>query len=163
MQSGQILVAERNGVNVIKMVGDVRLTLCISFDQFIDKMFSSDNFAQVIFDLSNAQAIDSTTLGLMAKISVICQDQFDLMPVVVSPDVGINRLLETMGFEDIFEIVRSSDQVFEPATPLRPDDDHSDEVTYRNKVIEAHKVLMSLNAGNREAFEDLIQSLEQGL
>ena len=29
---GQILVADHQGVYVIKMVGDVRLTLCVSFD-----------------------------------------------------------------------------------------------------------------------------------
>ena len=48
MKAGQILVADHDGVYVIKMVGDVRLTLCISFDQFIDTMFKSENFTSVV-------------------------------------------------------------------------------------------------------------------
>jgi len=70
MSSGEIKVAAHDGVYVIKMEGDVRLTLCLSFDDFIEKMFDAPDFCSVVFDLSDAQAIDSTTLGLMAKISI---------------------------------------------------------------------------------------------
>lgn len=55
MRPGQILVADHQGVYVIKMIGDVRLTLCISFDQFIDNMFSAPDFQAVLFDLSEAE------------------------------------------------------------------------------------------------------------
>ena len=75
MQAGQILVADHNGISVIKMIGDVRLTLCISFDKFIEEMYQAENFRTVLFDLSEAEAIDSTTLGLMAKISILGHEQ----------------------------------------------------------------------------------------
>jgi len=55
MKPGVIKVADRDGVFVIKMQGDVRLTLSLTFDKFIDDMFLSDNFCSVIFDLSEAQ------------------------------------------------------------------------------------------------------------
>ena len=52
MRPGQILVADHAGVYIIKMTGDVRLTLCISFDQFINAMLAEPNFSSVLFDMS---------------------------------------------------------------------------------------------------------------
>lgn len=159
MQSGKIFVADVDGANVIKMVGDVRLTLCISFDQFIDQMYAKTNFHSVIFDLRETEAIDSTTLGLMAKISILFQERFHQLPLVISPNSGINRLLESMGFEDIFEIISNIDLPIGSQVQLR--EDCKNEAVAKQKVIEAHKILMGLNEVNRQEFNDLVKSLEQ--
>ena len=70
MRTGHIYVADYEGTYVIRLVGDVRLTLCISFDQFIESTFVEGKAKAIIFDLRKALGIDSTTLGLMAKISI---------------------------------------------------------------------------------------------
>lgn len=158
MRPGQILVADHDGVYVIKMVGDVRLTLCISFDQFIDTMFNQSDFADVFFDLSEAEAIDSTTLGLMAKIALQGRDRYGITPLVYSSNPSINRLLQTMGFDEIFTIVN---ELKPPVTPDQSLETQSlEESRVKNKVIEAHKILMSLNQDNREAFRNLVKMLE---
>ncbi len=164
MRPGQILVADHAGVFVIKMLGDVRLTLCISFDHFIDDMFASSDFAGVLFDLSEAEAIDSTTLGLMAKISILGEERVSSRPVIYSTSPSINRILETMGFADIFTIV---DELQEPAlgveptgVPLADDGKADDEGVLKNKVIEAHRILMGLNRENKKTFTDLVNMLE---
>lgn len=159
MQPGHIYVAEQDGVNVIKMVGDVRLTLCISFDNFIQQMFSDAAFTAVIFDLRQAAALDSTTLGLMAKIAITSQQDFQVIPLVVSPNEGINRLLESMGLEEIFEIVRTADTQMVQPEELPKVEDQTAEA--RDKIIEAHKILMSLNEENKAEFRDLVACLEQ--
>lgn len=159
MRPGQILVADHGGVYVIKMVGDVRLTLCISFDQFIDTMFSQNDFCEVMFDLSEAEAIDSTTLGLMAKIALQGREQKDITPVVFSNNESINRLLYTMGFQEIFTIVNDLEAPVTPEKPLEPDAPEEQQV--KEKVIEAHKILMGLNRENRETFRNLVKMLEE--
>lgn len=93
MRPGQILVADHAGVYIIKMTGDVRLTLCISFDQFIDAMLAAPNFSSVLFDLSDAEAVDSTTLGLMAKISLLAQEKRNITPVILATNASIKRIL----------------------------------------------------------------------
>lgn len=158
MKAGQILVADHNGVYVIKMVGDVRLTLCISFDQFIDAMFKSENFISVLFDLSDAEAIDSTTLGLMAKISILGQERRGIVPVILASNPGIQRILQTMGFGDIFTIVEQLDAPVLAAQPLNCI--NCDEQEVKEKVLEAHKILMGLNAGNADTFRNLVNMLE---
>lgn len=162
MQPGQILVAEHNGVFVIKMLGDVRLTLCISFDQFIDDMFAHPDFKAVLFDLSAAEAIDSTTLGLMAKISLLGEERLGRYPVVLSTNDSINRILETMGFADIFTIVKDLHTPVQPTSALEPEPENCCEEQVKDKVIEAHRYLMQMNEANEQTFTNLVNMLENG-
>ncbi len=161
MQEGKIWVADHAGVYLIKMEGDVRLTLCMSFDHFIDSMFEADDFSAIVFDLTSADAIDSTTLGLMAKISILADRRHRLRPMVIATSPSMNRLLESMGFADIFDILTKLPE------PLKGDQGEClemldmTEADARNKVLEAHRILMDLNENNREAFKDLVQTLEE--
>lgn len=158
MRPGQILVADHKGVYIIKMIGDVRLTLCISFDQFIDAMLAAPDFSSVLFDLSDAEAVDSTTLGLMAKISLLAQDKRNIVPVILATNSSIKRILDTMGFADIFTIVDKLDVEVSPEKPLKNIDCGEEQV--KEKVIEAHKILMGLNEQNHETFKNLVHMLE---
>lgn len=162
MNSGEIKVAEHDGVYVIKMEGDVRLTLCLSFDEFIETMFDAPNFCSVVFDLSDAQAIDSTTLGLMAKISIKGRAlRFD-DPTVVSSNPSITRLLASMGFEDIFHIVDTPQAICGTcmSAGVTLDEKVDDERSVQERVLEAHKLLMAMNDANHDTFRELVDSLE---
>ena len=159
MRPGQILVADHQGVYVIKMTGDVRLTLCVSFDQFIDGMLTASDFSSVLFDLSEAEAVDSTTLGLMAKISLLAQDKRGVVPVILATNASINRILQTMGFADIFKIVDRLGAHIDPTKPLTVIE--CGEELVKEKVLEAHKILMGLNAQNHETFRNLVAMLEK--
>ncbi len=159
MNTGVIKVADKDGVFVIKMSGDVRLTLSLSFDAFIQDMFASPNFCSVIFDLSDAQAIDSTTLGLMAKISLEGRALDYMDPLVISTNPGITRLLDSMGFSEILQIVESADIRHENYRVL-PEEGDVDEHALKAKVLEAHHCLIELDDRNGDAFRELIQTLE---
>ncbi len=159
MRPGQILVADHVGVYVIKMTGDVRLTLCISFDRFINTMLAEPNFSSVLFDLSEAEAVDSTTLGLMAKISLLAQEKRDITPLILATNASIQRILQTMGFADIFTIVDKLEVEFTPEKNLTAIE--CDENQVKEKVLEAHKILMGLNEKNHETFRNLVAMLEK--
>ncbi len=158
MKSDTIYVAEHEGVNVIRMVGDVRLTLCLSFDAFIDHILSQKNFKSVVFDLTQARAIDSTTLGLMAKIAILGQRKQHPKPLVISSDTGITRLLVSMGFEDIFHIVDHADMHVQADIPLAANIE--EEQAIKNTILNAHKTLSEMNDLNEQTFKELINTLE---
>lgn len=158
MGSGQILVDEHEGVYVIKLIGDVRLTLCVSFDRFIEDMFANEPLKSVLFDLTEAEAIDSTTLGLMAKISIGARDRGLAAPTVLVSSAGIERLLVSMGFEDIFEVLRNKSTPLAATEPLSEIVD--DERAVEQKVLEAHQILMNINNENMQKFHDLVESLQ---
>lgn len=158
MPDGKILVAQHQGTSVIKLVGDVRLTLCTTIDDYFSQMFSAPEFSGVLIDLSDADCIDSTSLGLLAKVAVRSKQLCRQVPIILSPNPDITRLLESMGFNKVFEIC---DSVPEPASDLGElPVVCADEECVRDKVIEAHRVLMGLNEKNRETFSPLVDLLE---
>ncbi|WP_428820412.1 STAS domain-containing protein [Microbulbifer sp. MCCC 1A16149] len=160
MQSGQIMVGDHQGIYVVKLVGDVRLNLCTSFDNFIDKMFSHGEFRGVVFDMHETQGVDSTTLGLMAKIAFRCAERHGGKPLVLCEDRGLLHLLDSMGFEELMDISSDADNDAYHAEPRPLNCNAPDEHTAREMVLEAHRVLMSMNEKNAETFRDLVHALE---
>lgn len=158
MDTGKILVAQSQGIYIIKFIGDVRLSLCSTLDQFTDALFAKDQFKTVIIDLTETQCIDSTTLGQLAKISILYKEKFDSLPTIISTNPDINRILQSMGFDQVFYIVKELVSHVEYLDELPQKT--VDESEMKQRVIEAHRLLMSLNDTNREAFQDLVQNLE---
>lgn len=158
MQSGKILAAEHQGSYVIKLVGDVRLTLCTTIDDYFDSMFSCPDFVGVIIDLSEVVGIDSTSLGLLAKLAIRARKKFNLVPIILCPDPDILRLLESMGFRQVFDIREDLDIIDDDLDEL--DVKSADENCIRDKIIESHRVLMEMNEKNRKTFASLMTTLE---
>lgn len=160
MQTGQIFDAFEDGVYVLKLVGDVRLNLSLTLEHCILKALQQHDTQQVVVDLTESDGVDSTTLGLLAKLSLLAKDQFGWEPVLVYDSDNIYRLLESVGFVDqIFHPIRQSDLV---KAPLRAVDTLvCDAETLKQHVIDAHRVLMSLNEDNSASFRDLVCALEQ--
>jgi anti-anti-sigma factor len=156
--AGRILVGCQDGVYVILFEGDVRLTLYTAADRFLDRMFSDVNFKSVVVDLSGTESIDSTSLGLLAKLSILAKRHFDYVPTLISTRPDITRILLSMGFEDVFHIVEvpleRTSQLGELPELVTTEED------MRERVIEAHQTLMSMNESNRETFQDLVAALE---
>lgn len=159
MQTGKILVAQHDGAYVIKLVGDVRLTLCTTIDEYLNNMFSNPDFVGVVVDVCEAEGIDSTSLGLLAKLAVQDQQRHQSKPIIFSPNPDITRLLDSMGFDKVFDI-RQQLTAPAPAALGELAVVEASEDTVREKIIEAHRVLMALNEENRDTFAALVTSLE---
>ena len=160
MSTGRILVANGDGTYLLKFVGDVRLSLGAAFDEFLERLFQSDSLRSVLVDLSAAEGIDSTSLGVLARLSIRSQERLGCVPTLVSTRPDITRLLATMGFDDVFHIVkeplREERQLGEmPKSDLTA-------VELRRRVLTAHRTLMAMNDDNRERFQDLVATLEAG-
>ncbi len=159
MESGKILVAQSLGIYIVKFVGDVRLSLCSTLDQYTNKMFEDDGFKTVIIDLTETKCIDSTSLGQLAKISILYKEKYGQLPTIVSTQEDINRILMSMGFNKVFYIVHEMESRVEylDELPLKT----VDEQEMKHQVLQAHKLLMDMNQNNRAAFQDLVNSLEE--
>ncbi len=158
MSGYRILKAEKDGVFVLKFVGEIRLNLCSTIDRAIEEIQLSEGLVTVLIDLSQAQLVDSTTLGLIAKVGVFAGRCGLIMPTIVSTNPDITRMIATMGFEDLFVIVTK--HALQVGDLKEVTLCSASEAEVRRKVIDAHKVLMDLNENNREAFKDLVEVLE---
>lgn len=157
--SGQIMGAAYDGVYELKFVGDVRLTVSNAIDGFVARMFNDADFKSVLIDLSETDTIDSTSLGLLAKLSIEAKKRFNYAPTLVSTRPDVTRILVTMGFDDVFRIIdaplRESAQLTElPRVPNIGEDE------LRRRVIDAHRALISMDARNHDTFKDLVAALE---
>jgi anti-anti-sigma factor len=158
MTSGEVFVAFCNGTHVIRLKGDVRLNLCSALERYLDDILERPDFSNVVVDLSQADGVDSTTLGQIAKISILCRDRFGITPTISSPNPGITRILMSMGFDQVFHII---DEPFQDDADFRQWAAAAvSEAEARDQVIEAHKVLMGLNDKNKDAFKELVDCLE---
>lgn len=158
MTEGKILVGEKNGVYLLKLQGDVRVTLCASISEYIQKIFAGRDAKEVYVDLLDAECIDSTTLGLLAKLALYTQENFGIRTRLLCVNRDILRVFEAMAIDDLFDIL---------GLPAKPDLSATevpcrelDEDAARKQVLEAHQLLVKLNPSLMEEFFDLITSLE---
>ncbi|TXR53219.1 STAS domain-containing protein [Reinekea thalattae] len=160
MSKGRVLVANHQGDYVIKLTGDVRMTLCTTIDACLNDMLDDPDFSHVVVDVSEAEGLDSTSLGMLAKISRVSAPVMGQPPVLVSQNTDITKVIDSMGFRDrVYTIANKSDMVDAYALQeanLSELDEHS----AREQVLEAHKILMSLNEQNRIAFTELVECIE---
>ena len=155
--SGNISVGACDGTYVLKFSGDIRVGLCGALDAFCERMLGAADFRGVIVDLAETLAIDSTALGCLARLSLAVQRLQENIPTLICRSRDIERVLLNMGFEDVFAIVAEANvQGFELV-----DIPEVVERETRQRVIEAHKVLMSLNDSNHSAFKNLVDALER--
>ncbi len=158
MSKCKVLQAESSGVYVLKLVGEVRLNSCASIDASMDAITQDPSFATLVVDLSETTLIDSTTLGLLAKLAVKARAKSHFMPSIISTNEDITRILRTMGFESVFIIL--NEPVESHAALVELQQKELGEEALRAKVLCAHRVLMELNEHNREQFKDLVRTLE---
>ena len=162
MNSGKILVSDQLGNHLLKFTGDVRVTLCGTLNRYIESIFGSKNVKRVVVDMLDAEGLDSTTLGLLAKLGLHCQQQYGLNIEVFCQNSSILRTLESMSFDEIFDIfdqlpdLDASSDLHEIGTQNLPLDE------IREQVLEAHKILVRLSEDNQQEFQDLIKALESG-
>ena len=158
-EMSKILFVEKNGTFVLKFIGDVRVTLGPTISTFLDHLGKCESFQAVVIDMTETEGIDSTSLGMLAKISLCTRKAYGEIPTIVSTNEDITRLLLTVGFEEVFAIATETPQA--DAELLEMPQECVSEDNLREQVLEAHHVLMSLNEQNKIEFQDLVEALEQ--
>lgn len=158
MSQCRVLQADCSGVYILKLVGEVRLNACSTIDAAIERISENANFRSLVVDLSETVHLDSTTLGMLAKLAVKAKERSHFLPSIVSTNPDVTRIIESMGFESVFliteEPIESESELLELSqTPLQEED-------MRKTVLNAHKVLMDMNENNRGKFRDLVDALE---
>lgn len=168
MASGEIYYACHDDFCEFRFAGDVRQAAMgsyqtgIEFAAFIDTELARRRPRNVVIDLSETEAIDSTHLGLIAQLGVYMRRQGGAPAVIISPRKKITGLLTAMGLESLFAIVPEFEDL-PPALEKLPKTAAAAPEDLAAMVLRAHKELAALNESNRKTFQNLIQVLEQQL
>jgi anti-anti-sigma factor len=158
MTTGSASYAKDGGTWILRLSGDVRHLIAPSLNALIDHAFEDTELAHFVIDLSATEAIDSTTLGILARIANHFSENGLGRPVIISPNADVTAMLRVACFERLFHIVTETAidlKHLEPVAKLP-----ADEREMLTLVLEAHRRLCSIDEQTRAVFQDVVTALE---
>lgn len=159
MSTGHVEYASLNGTHIFKLIGEVRANSCISLDKLLNKIEQQNNVVGAIVDLTQTTFIDSTVLGLLAKLGLKLKQVHHLQAVMLSTNPDITTLANSMGLGQVFVILNYCGDP--NVCTLELTEEHVTHSAMLKTVLEAHKTLMRLNKNNQNMFEPLVKQLQK--
>ena len=161
MADARVTHAERAGLHVLRYFGRVDYTLAPAIERFVEPFFGGPPLEGFVFDLREAQFLDSTNLGLLARICERARQACGARSMILSGNDDIDDVLHSMGFEEIFDIVRDDGAaVGTDAEKEIERGEKPSQADLRKTMLAAHRALCALNERDREQFQDVVTWLE---
>jgi histidyl-tRNA synthetase len=110
-------------------------------------------------DLRETETIDSTNLGLLARIANLMKQCGVPKVTLVSTNEDINALLFSIGFDEVFDIVDEAGHVMTNGQELGLPDNTGPDMA--RTILDAHRILMTLGNDNKARFQDVVELLEE--
>ena len=150
----------RGGVHVLRLVGDVRYPVASSVSGLVTRVFDDEDVTDFVIDLSESTSIDSTNLGVLARLGVWVNRTCGHPATVVAGDPHIRELLESMGISSVCQVVDHG-----PNTDISTTAVIETEPTAQDQLakvmLDAHRALMDLSLSNRDQFVEVVRMLER--
>jgi anti-anti-sigma regulatory factor len=158
MMQGMILCARVDLVEYIRFVGVIRYSQCVGLEAHIDQLFNLPDFSEIAIDLEHAEMLDSTALGLLARISIEFTKISNKKPVIFLQKGELAHILKRVCFDQVFHIIdktnHSKNLDFVEITPITKNEDE-----VRACVVEAHRSLAEISEDNKRYFTDITKAL----
>jgi anti-anti-sigma factor len=159
MEDGKILYAMVEKTCILKLVGAIVYKISPCFDRFLMKVSEDSSIEKFIVDLTETCHIDSTNLGLLARLHEYSSAKSGQPPTVVSTNENINEVLKNIGFAKMFNLIESLEECESDLKELPMED--CDKKNLSEIMLNAHRELDKLNEANKELFKDVIKYLEE--
>jgi anti-anti-sigma factor len=160
MSEGNVYYALSNGTCVMRFQGAISYTLAAGLNRFLDDLFDRGEFKDILVDLSDTESIDSTGLGLLARIANFVRQRDGRRPLLFSSQPDINAVLRSICLDDAFVLCAELPEV--GAGQALPAVDASQSELARI-VLEAHRLLCDMNQANRDQFQNVVDAFERKL
>ena len=161
MGDNKILYSEHDGVHFLRFHGEILHTLAPALDGFLKHLVQAPDANSYLLDLTETSSIDSTMLGLLARIAKLAREQHAPPPTLVCPNEDIIDLLVGIGFDEVFSLVACDGAPLGDGQEIAHAEADDQELT--QTMLEAHQELIALKEDNRLLFEDVIELLQNNL
>jgi anti-anti-sigma factor len=162
MTDGHITHAAQEGVHVLRYFGTVNYTLAPGLQRFLQNLIHRGHVSGLVFDLSAAESLDSTNLGLMARANEEVRCAGAANSVIISSNENIDTVLRSMGFDQSFELLPAAREA--PATSEEPIAVEAlAAAELQRTMLEAHQALVRLSEAGRLEFEPVVACLERDI
>ena len=100
----------------------------------------------------------------LAKVAMAVKGRLEQPPTIIVDNPDVRKMLDVMGFARFFTLMEAPLPLQQPVAlndaleelPEEP----ADEEGLRERILEAHRILMHMNEHNREQFQPLVEMLE---
>ncbi len=160
MAEGKYFFAREGEKVFFKLTGNLKYISSGKFDAFLDQILEED-FEEAMIDLSEAEFIDSTNLGFLARIAEFMTDKYCKKVTIYSTNIEINTVLESVGFDEVFVLVKDSSDAFSDISEIPPAEIKERERTLM--MLESHQALMRISEKNIPVFKSCVDLLKSSL
>ncbi|ERP39317.1 STAS domain-containing protein [Chitinivibrio alkaliphilus] len=150
---------------VIKLSGAIKYaTVAPSFEQFIDELSTKTEVNNIVIDMRDCTYIDSTDLGLLARIALYQINKKDSpQPVIVyKQGSDIQKILEDIGFSRVFKMVNTLEVSTENFTTVE-NTGVQNELNMAKLMIDSHEKLLEIDPENEKKFSTVIRLMKENL
>lgn len=155
---GKILVTSIDAIEYIKFIGTIRYSHCGGLASHVNYLFDGHEYSQIVIDLEDADILDSTALGLLARIAIELRNNFEMRPIIFLKTGELSNIIERVFFDQVFKVILNVRKGGHD--DLRELTNHEgDDNQVFQRVIDAHRHLAKLTEKNRELYRDITRTL----
>ena len=125
----------------------------------LDQALENPSTERFLTDLSEAESIDSTCLGLLARIANWARNRGAPRPIIVTTSDDITETLRSVCFDRLFELRGQETAQTSSLEKVARTDADSGQMTAL--VHEAHRRLCAIDAQNAAVLRDVVEMLER--
>ena len=151
--------------SVLRLAGQIRYTLARRLRTFVDDVIATAGCDAVFIDLREVDFIDSTGLGMVARIGRLTLESRGRRAAIVVAPGDVEVTLRSAGFDELF--VMLAEFPYDPTVDLReiplselacPHDSQMGHL-----ILDAHRDLAAVSEESQATFRPVIDTLEADL
>jgi anti-anti-sigma factor len=159
MSASEARYTQENGTWFIRLSGDIRHPLGPALNGLLDRAFAAPDTAGFLVDLSETENIDSTCLGILARIANWCVDREAAPPIIITTREDVTETLRAVCFDRLFELRDRSPEDTAGLREITPPPSGTAQMS--ELVLEAHRRLCAVDEQNKAVFQSVVEALER--
>jgi len=162
MSEGRVFHAAAGNRHVLRYVGRADYTMAPSIERLGDGLFEGNGLSALVFDLRQASLLDSTNLGLLARLAGRVE-QAGGRATIVSTNDDVTDVLRSMGLSAMFQISSDDPLLHEVGEGEEIPQEPTGQRELMLTMLEAHLVLTSIDENDSSGFRAVVEGLESEL
>ena len=157
-RTGTYEVALHNGTYFIKLSGHLSFNYSAALSDLVGAICQNEETQGVLVDLREAKMIDSTHIGLVARLAIETQKKTGQQITIISSVRDVTQSLKNTGPQHLAVLLDAPTGEMPP-----PDSVQALPESKRNIaeiILEAHKTLLEINDDNKAIYQDIVEMLE---
>lgn len=145
----------------IKLIGNSTMKNSKTLEDIFATILKGEK-KDIILDFTDSNYMDSTVLGTIAKNAVKVKKIWGDTVYAVNVGGSIKMGLSSTGIDKIIKIIENLPQNNAEMINVEKSD-FSDKRSKTEHILEAHKILMTLNEENKKIFKNVVDLMEKEL